>query len=69
MCIAAVKAIQALAKEPVPQHIVDLYPDVDALQFGPEYIIPKPMDPRLRECVSKAVSNTAIKQGIAQAAN
>lgn len=67
MCIAAVEAIRQLAKEPVPQEIVDLYPDITALSFGPDYILPKPMDPRLLENVPTAVAKAAIESGVADA--
>ena len=65
MCIAAVEAIRALAKEPVPADIVDLYPNENSMQFGPEYLIPKPMDPRLRDVVPTAVAKAAIEAGVA----
>lgn len=64
MCIAAVKAISQLAKEPVPQAIVDLYPDVAQLSFGRDYLIPKPMDLRLKDAVSKAVAEAALASGV-----
>ena len=66
MCVAAVEAIRQLAQQPVPQEVIDLYPTVDHLEFGPDYVIPKPMDPRLLECVSKAVKQAAIDSGVAQ---
>lgn len=47
MKIAAVKALAAIAKEPVPAEVLAAYPDVDSMTFGPEYVLPKPMDPRL----------------------
>lgn len=65
MKVAAARAIAALAKENVPQEVVAAYPDVDSLHFGPEYILPKPMDPRLREVVSAAVAKAAIASGVA----
>jgi len=39
---------------------------VDKLEFGPEYIIPKPMDPRLLPRVAKAVANAAVESGVAR---
>ncbi|MDP4527859.1 malic enzyme-like NAD(P)-binding protein [Alkalimonas delamerensis] len=65
MKIAAVEAIRSIAKEPVPEAVLKAA-DVAALEFGPEYIIPKPMDPRLLERVSKAVSDAAIASGVAR---
>ncbi len=67
MKVAAVHAIRALAKEPVPAEVLAAA-GVDALRFGKEYIIPKPMDPRLREQVSRAVAEAAISSGVAQIA-
>ncbi len=64
MQIAAVEAISALAKEPVPQSVVDAY-EGEALSFGSSYIIPKPMDPRLLGCVSSAVAKAAVDSGVA----
>ncbi|NVK24884.1 MAG: malate dehydrogenase [Gammaproteobacteria bacterium] len=65
MKIAAVEAIRSLAKEPVPQEVLEASKSKE-LNFGKHYIIPKPMDPRLLERVSKAVSDAAIKSGVAQ---
>lgn len=58
MLIAAVRALSALAKEPVPQAVLDAYA-VSSLQFGADYILPKPFDPRLREYVSSRVQVAA----------
>jgi malate dehydrogenase (oxaloacetate-decarboxylating)(NADP+) len=58
MKIAAAHALSGLAREPVPQAVLDAY-KLEALQFGKEYIIPKPFDPRLLERVSKAVAEAA----------
>jgi len=66
MSIAAVHAIRQLAHEPVPQVVKDNYPGVTHWDFGPEYIIPNPVDPRLRERVSKAVSEAAVASGVAK---
>jgi malate dehydrogenase (oxaloacetate-decarboxylating)(NADP+) len=65
MKVAAVKAIQELAKQPVPQEVLDAY-DGKALSFGPDYIIPKPMDPRLLAAVSGAVARAAVDSGVAR---
>lgn len=66
MQIAAVDAIRKLVLEPVPQVVKDNYPGVDDWEFGPNYIIPKPIDPRLKERVSKAVADAAIATGVDQ---
>lgn len=64
MKVAAVHAIKDLAKEPVPQVVLDAC-DVASLEFGAEYIIPKPMDERLLSQVSAAVAQAAIDSGVA----
>ena len=65
MKIAAVKAIASLARESVPEEVLLAY-DQTNIVFGPEYIIPKPNDPRLISEVSPAVAKAAIKSGVAQ---
>ncbi len=65
MKIAAVHALADLTHEPVPQEVLDAY-GVDTMMFGPEYIIPKPFDPRLIETVPRAVSKAAIATGVAR---
>lgn len=65
MKLAAVYALAELAKTPVPD-IVNLAYNQKHLVFGPEYIIPKPLDPRLLETVAPAVAKAAIESGIAQ---
>jgi malate dehydrogenase (oxaloacetate-decarboxylating)(NADP+) len=65
MKLAAVKALAALAKEPVPDIVNVAYND-HSLQYGPNYIIPKPMDPRLLVTVSMAVARAAIDSGVAR---
>ena len=65
MLIAAVHAIRYITHEPVPDEVLKAYPDVKELVFGPDYIIPKPTDPRLLERVSRAVSDAAIATGVA----
>jgi len=64
MQMAAVDAIRHLVHLPVPQEVKDSYPGVTEWDFGPEYILPKPIDPRLRECVPLAVMNAAIATGV-----
>ncbi|MDO7084070.1 malic enzyme-like NAD(P)-binding protein [Pseudocolwellia sp. AS88] len=64
MKIAAVHAIRALAKEEVPQAVLDAS-GVSSLVFGKEYIIPKPMDPRLCANVARAVAKAAVDSGVA----
>lgn len=65
MKLAAVKAIAGLAKEPVPESVLMAYNE-QGLEFGKNYIIPKPIDPRLIETVSPAVAKAAIDSGVAQ---
>ena len=67
MQLAAVHAIKDLAHEPVPREVINAYADVEQLQFGPDYIIPKPMDPRLREWVVPAVSKAARETKVCKA--
>lgn len=65
MKLAAVKAIASLVKEPVPD-IVNAAYGLSRLSFGTDYIIPKPMDPRLLTVVSTAVAKAAIESGVAR---
>ncbi|MFM1745792.1 MAG: hypothetical protein RLZZ630_1729 [Bacteroidota bacterium] len=65
MKLAAVKAIARLAKEPVPE-IVNLAYNQKNISFGNQYIIPKPLDPRLIYTVAPAVARAAIESGVAQ---
>ena len=58
MLITASKALASLAKEPVPQGVLEAY-GLKSLTFGPEYIIPKPFDSRLIDWVAKAVQDAA----------
>ena len=58
MLVAAATALAALAKEDVPQSVLDAY-DVGSMSFGKEYFIPKPFDPRLVDWVAKAVRDAA----------
>jgi malate dehydrogenase (oxaloacetate-decarboxylating)(NADP+) len=66
MKMAAVHAIRELAKEPALPEVIAAYDDVDSLEFGPDYIIPKPLDPRLKQRVSTAVAQAAIDSGVAR---
>ena len=52
---AAVEAIRQIAKEPVPAEVLAAA-GVTALEFGPDYVLPKPMDPRLLSRVARAVA-------------
>jgi malate dehydrogenase (oxaloacetate-decarboxylating)(NADP+) len=65
MKMAASKALAALAKKPVPHCVLKAY-DVDKLVFGKEYIIPKPLDPRLISSIAPAVAKAAIDSGVAK---
>ena len=65
MKLAAVRAIAALAKKPVPDVVNETY-KVNNLTFGPDYFIPKPVDPRLITEVSMAVAKAAIESGVAR---
>jgi malate dehydrogenase (oxaloacetate-decarboxylating)(NADP+) len=64
MMLAAVYAIKALAKEPVSKEVIKAYDGITKLEFGVDYILPKPIDPRLLSKVSTAVANAAINSGI-----
>lgn len=64
MQIAAVEAIRQLAKEPIPQVVKDNCPNMTNWVYGPEYFIPKPFDPRLKERVSQAVAAAARASGV-----
>lgn len=65
MKLAAVRAIADLAKEPVPEVVNVVYNDRH-LVFGPDYIIPKPFDPRLIATVAPAVARAAMDSGVAK---
>ena len=64
MKIAAVRALAALAREPVPASVSRAYED-QQFSFGPEYIIPKPFDPRALVWVAPAVARAAMESGVA----
>ncbi len=65
MKMAAVKALAALAKEPVPEQVNIAYGETKLL-FGKDYIIPKPFDPRLITEVPPAVAKAAMESGVAR---
>jgi len=65
MKLAAVKALAELTKSTVPD-IVNMAYNEQNICFGPNYIIPKPLDPRLLETVAPAVARAAIESGVAQ---
>jgi len=65
MKLAAVRALADLAKSAVPD-IVNMAYNQQNMSFGPEYIIPKPLDPRLLATVAPAVAKAAIDSGVAQ---
>ncbi len=65
MKMAAVKALAELAKEPVPEQVNIAYEETK-LNFGKEYIIPKPFDPRLIVEVPMAVAKAAMESGVAR---
>ncbi|MFT5675363.1 MAG: malate dehydrogenase (oxaloacetate-decarboxylating)(NADP+) [Paraglaciecola sp.] len=64
MKIAAVDAIRSIAKESVPKEVLKAS-NINALSFGKDYIIPKPMDPRLLKRVARAVAQAAIDSNVA----
>ncbi len=65
MKLAAARALAKLAKDPVPDVVLRAY-NLDSLSFGKEYIIPKPLDPRLISCVATCVARAAIDTGVAR---
>lgn len=65
MQIAAVHALKDLAREPVPQEVLDAY-NVNSMSFGKEYIIPKPLDARLIDHVPPRVAKAAVDTGVAR---
>ncbi len=66
MLIGAVDALSNLAHEPVPEAVLRAY-KLKNLAYGRDYIIPKPLDPRLLEIVPAAVARAAIDSGVARA--
>jgi malate dehydrogenase (oxaloacetate-decarboxylating)(NADP+) len=65
MQVAAVKALAGLAKEQVPEEVLKAY-GKDEMAFGAEYIIPTPLDPRLRDRIPQAIAQAAIDTGVAK---
>ncbi|MBP7780868.1 MAG: hypothetical protein KA051_01875 [Paludibacteraceae bacterium] len=65
MKLGAVRALAALAKEPIPESVKQLYKDPD-MKFGRNYIIPVAFDPRLLEVVASAVAKAAMESGVAR---
>ena len=65
MLIACVEALCELTQQDVPAEVLKAY-GVDSLEFGPDYIIPKPNDPRLIKILPPAISRAAIKSKVAR---
>lgn len=65
MKLAAVKALAEMAKLPVPEAVTKAYGN-DAIKFGKDYLIPKPLDPRLIASISSAVAKAAMDSGVAR---
>ena len=65
MKMAAAKALAALAKEPVPEHVKKAH-GRENMEFGPEYIIPSPFDRRVLVWVASAVAEAAVEDGVAR---
>jgi malate dehydrogenase (oxaloacetate-decarboxylating)(NADP+) len=65
MKIAAVRALSELAKEEVPEEVLAAC-NAQSLSFGPDYIIPKPMDARLLSRIAPAVARAAVDSGVAR---
>jgi malate dehydrogenase (oxaloacetate-decarboxylating)(NADP+) len=65
MKLAASRALASLAKEPVPESVLKAY-NLEKLSYGKEYIIPKPVDPRLISTVAPAVAKAAMESGVAK---
>ena len=65
MKIAAVEALRQLAKEPTPIEVLQAF-NIDRLEFGRDYILPKPLDARLLGVVASAVAKAAIESGVAR---
>jgi malate dehydrogenase (oxaloacetate-decarboxylating)(NADP+) len=66
MLVAAAQAIAALARQSVPREVLAAY-KLDALAYGPHYILPKPLDTRLMDVVPAAVARAAVASGVARA--
>lgn len=66
MKMAAVRGIAKLAKEDVPEQVLRAYNTAEGYKFGRDYLIPKPMDPRVLLYVAPAVAEAAITSGVAR---
>ncbi len=64
MKVAAAQALASLAREDIPDEVLKAY-DLEELHFGPEYIIPKPLDSRVLLYVAPAVAKAAVESGVA----
>ncbi len=67
MLLAAARSLAELTREPVPAQVLRAY-EIEHLEFGREYLIPKPLDPRLIHRVAPAVAQAAIDSGVAKIA-
>ena len=65
MMLAATRALAELARDDVPESVIKAYGD-DAFEFGPDYLIPKPFDPRVLLHVAPAVARAAMESGAAR---
>jgi malate dehydrogenase (oxaloacetate-decarboxylating)(NADP+) len=65
MKMAATRALADLAREEVPESVLNAY-GVDRMHYGPEYLIPKPLDPRVLLWVAPAVAQAAADSGVAR---
>ena len=65
MKVAAAYSLAALAKEPVPEKVAEAYGN-EKFEFGPDYIVPKPFDPRVLVWESAAVAQAAMETGVSR---
>ena len=65
MKLAAARALAGLARQPVPESVLRAYA-LERLEFGRDYLIPKPLDPRLLPVVAAAVARAAVESGVAR---
>ena len=65
MKLACVHALETITREPVPESVLKAY-GLEHLEFGPDYIVPKPFDPRLIDRIPPAVAQAAIETGVAR---
>ncbi len=66
MKLAAVRAISELAKKSVPEEVLKVYSNPEGYRFGKDYLIPKPVDPRVLMYVAPAVAKAAMDSGVAR---